>query len=521
MKTTTSIPMTNNNIFGFALKDLFDAVKNKLSRKEWTVLLGVSDAAISQWVSGKTFPEPEKIETILSVCRKHELNMLEQSRLDHFLSILEMPIDELWSKVPSKIKGLKASDYLLDNFEPDIRNSISHLFYDLKYELYQQFSREILAHKEYLTETFVHKLMDDQGGLKVRIRNNRLLAEALREEANRNLLSRYADKIKSFHNFYNELLVTVLHDNDFSAEEMNIDLEIVIEEYKTRRLKKTREHSKEESFHLNTCIKNPLHTFENDSLNHCTGFNQLDIKSSNNESFDLFFKDPHIPNKNLMHVEISKVPEHSMPILSKEQSVYCTFNFTETIYNTEVFTSKTLKKTSESDSSPDYALSFNFEFKDEHCQNWYKLVSKNIAHVLKPNKKSPNNQLNPYLINPDLTDSNYFVELLNIEKNRKVHIVSKSDNGLVFLILGNVEVSPTNHADDYNESKQFLSSLFDYNKDDCGNIRPRTCITAELDDQKDYEIQSRGCDSIALLVHYKDGHSLNLGKNCPGKTNPI
>lgn len=513
--------MTTNNIFGLALKGLLDATKIKLSRKEWTVLLGVSDAAISQWVSGKTFPEAEKIQIILSVYRKYELNTIEKSKLDHFLSILEMPIDELWPKVPSKIKGLKASDYILESFEEDARNSVSHLFYDLKLELYQQLSREIFIHKEYLIDKLLEKTNDEKLGLHVRVRKNKLLAAALCDEANRRVLSIYAEKIKTFHDFYNELLRNVLNDSAFEAEELSCNFHSLLHEYNSDRCKKFSPVLTQGSFKRNTMIKN----HEAVSRSVCwsskdmavpkaeTLFNPFDIRPS---SFEISFKDPLISEKDLLNIAVSKFSHHGTPMVwPKAKSVYCTFKYdreeSASIRKLGVYTGanfvKFLRSFDSQDHAPDYAITFNSE--DEETKDLYESVPRHLKDLFikgSSRKRLSKTALSSYLIEPELTASYYSVEILNIENNSKIPISMQSANGLVFLLLGNIEVSPTNSFKRKTEERYLLTSLFD--QSDNSNVVEELpeCSAMKLEKRWEYEVQSRGCDSIALVVHYNEDH---------------
>lgn len=500
--------MTTKNIFGHALKDLLEASKDMLSRKEWTVLLGVSDAAISQWISGKTFPAPEKIKILISIYRGQELDDQRQKKLDYFLSVIEMPIDLLWTKVPARVQGLKASDYILDEFEQDMKNMMSHLYYDLKQELQKQFSREILIHKEFLSEKLLESPKEEEVGVYARSRKNKLLAGAIQEEVNRNFLHTYHQKIKSYHRFSNALLEYVIQQDHDENKTLDFDLDILLQECKDKIKRDNSKPFSQGSVNLNTSVrvsggmeyKYPLpfghlitggYPFDEDNV-FCK------------ESVSLFFKSPFFPEKNLMHVEINKVAEQRRPRTPNEQSVYCTFDFSESINNPQVFTDDVLLNTFAFEAAPDYSMKFNLD-KGLESTEWYESFPNKLNTILNSNKKQSRlNQLKSYLITPELTNSNYLVEILKIGKNKKIPIENVLPNMTVFLIIGNIVVSPKKNPSVGDSKKQFLSSLFDRSKVARAYVWNEISSFADLNDSMKYEIESRGQDSIALIVHYKE-----------------
>jgi transcriptional regulator with XRE-family HTH domain len=62
--------MNAKSQFAFTLTLLMDGSK-LCERKQWAEILGVSEAAISQWLNDKTLPSPEFVRMILSTVKRN------------------------------------------------------------------------------------------------------------------------------------------------------------------------------------------------------------------------------------------------------------------------------------------------------------------------------------------------------------------------------------------------------------------------------------------------------------------
>lgn len=112
------------------------------NRKYWTDVLDVSNSAITQWLKKETFPEPEKLNTLLAAFRKKSPDSFSDSKLSDFLCQIEMPVEKIFENIPSKVKEKKLSGYMLKSYQHDCEKVISVLNYDLKKECYNQQMRE-------------------------------------------------------------------------------------------------------------------------------------------------------------------------------------------------------------------------------------------------------------------------------------------------------------------------------------------------------------------------------------------
>jgi len=81
-----------NTLFSKALADLLDET-NIFTRKEWANYLLVSEPAISQWVKGKTMPNPEILKSILLYLENFERGSV-QYYVYEFHLMADMPIDK-------------------------------------------------------------------------------------------------------------------------------------------------------------------------------------------------------------------------------------------------------------------------------------------------------------------------------------------------------------------------------------------------------------------------------------------
>jgi hypothetical protein len=256
----------NSNVFGYALEGLLDATKAKISRKEWSILLGVSEAAISQWVNGKTFPEQDKLQSMIKVYQKHHLDAEEQEAFNYFITTLELPMAKVWSKMPSRLEDKSLSDYVVSDLKNDTENSIKILFYDLKTELYNQLNRQIQLHIEHLTNILVKREKNaEEETLHDKILKRDALKLAFQKKDNRKLLSNYTESVKDFHVHCNKMFFDFCHDNNAFLPQENIKRQIKEVD------KKWKEASVCQNNDAKTDFGNVVTTFEN-------GFNLLDLR---------------------------------------------------------------------------------------------------------------------------------------------------------------------------------------------------------------------------------------------------
>ena len=101
--------MKRKSQFATALASLMDE-SDLFSRQEWADILGISDAAISQWLNDKTLPSPEFLRAIVSTVRRNS------NKLPHWILT---EFDKMASKSASEVSpfgariGKSVYEYLL------------------------------------------------------------------------------------------------------------------------------------------------------------------------------------------------------------------------------------------------------------------------------------------------------------------------------------------------------------------------------------------------------------------------
>lgn len=219
MKTRNKM-ISKKNIFGKALGDLFACTKEILSRKMLSAVLGVSESAISQWVNGKIFPDAEKLRAIITIYDKQELDDFQKEKYLEFKAVLEHPLHGLWKKAPDSSKCLYASDYVLQNLQEDVENSISVLYYDLKLELYQQFLHQISI----IQSELVDKLQENRKSeetLKSKVDDLKQLRHSLQSAKNHTKLTKYSRFVQTVYFSMNNYLKTKLNALDDFEESID------------------------------------------------------------------------------------------------------------------------------------------------------------------------------------------------------------------------------------------------------------------------------------------------------------
>ncbi|MBW8683308.1 hypothetical protein [Chitinophaga rhizophila] len=100
------------NLFREMLIKLIDDTK-VLNRTQWSQYLMVSEAAISQWLTGKTFPKSEHLRNILSYLNDFEDAKIQDSLYD-FYEMSNLPVTEsLPEDQQEKLRGVRSiSDYI-------------------------------------------------------------------------------------------------------------------------------------------------------------------------------------------------------------------------------------------------------------------------------------------------------------------------------------------------------------------------------------------------------------------------
>lgn len=85
-------------------------VTEDVSREEWAGALGVSTAAISQWVRGHTVPGPDHLDAIRVLVLQDD--RLPQDLRQHFEEILDRPVEEV-IEAPRRPMGPTLRHYLV------------------------------------------------------------------------------------------------------------------------------------------------------------------------------------------------------------------------------------------------------------------------------------------------------------------------------------------------------------------------------------------------------------------------
>lgn len=102
----------SRSLFAALLRDLIEHT-DIFPRSEWATTLGVTPAAISQWLNDKTVPRPRTLRSLLDVVRRYRGN--DNKYLQSFLAIVDKPahtVSPLGGRLGSSVGGYLASPVL-------------------------------------------------------------------------------------------------------------------------------------------------------------------------------------------------------------------------------------------------------------------------------------------------------------------------------------------------------------------------------------------------------------------------
>src|SRR4051794_6485564 len=92
------------------LSELIDGTKI-FKRREWAIILGVSPAAISQWLSGTTIPRADILRTVVDILDGHD--RLPEGLLERFWSMSKRPVSEVAPESAGRFGTKNIGEYLL------------------------------------------------------------------------------------------------------------------------------------------------------------------------------------------------------------------------------------------------------------------------------------------------------------------------------------------------------------------------------------------------------------------------
>lgn len=286
-----------NNLFGNTLKELITSNKNVLSRKILANILGVTESAISQWVCGKIFPEPDKIRSIIIIYNKISSDELARKNYAKFIKILEFPLLALWQKAPENLQNIYTSDYILIDMQTNLQNSMSFLYFELKEEIYYQFQKQLEQVKEGITNcVFNEKYFESNSKLSKLSLLNKMKLAMLDNKLDYKL-NIYTNKIKEIHTSINLLLKEKL---ETLIAELDCKNEV------TCRNKITSDYCDAITFYN--------HNIEEESKN---SFNNLEIENNSETS--------NLDNKHFLLNKSSKQVENLIEHQIKTSRIYNTF----------------------------------------------------------------------------------------------------------------------------------------------------------------------------------------------------
>ncbi|MFZ1019834.1 MAG: helix-turn-helix transcriptional regulator [Minisyncoccia bacterium] len=125
--------------FVVALKNILDTTG--ISRSEWAKFLGVSQAAISVWVMGRSFPGPEILATIINVTeKKHGANFSKLQALKDCLYKTE-PFIRPGKKQPKHKEGY--GDNIMNATIAQIKDNLQKLSPPVQERILGEFARMV------------------------------------------------------------------------------------------------------------------------------------------------------------------------------------------------------------------------------------------------------------------------------------------------------------------------------------------------------------------------------------------
>ncbi len=521
MKRLENSEMKSENIFGIALEQLMSAVKNKYSRKDWTALLGISEASISQWINGRTFPASDKLEMIITILKGQELSFEEQKEFDRFLTLLEKPAKDLWHKLPADVYDKTLSEYVLQRDRLALENTISHLYYDLKLELYQDISRQVSIHKECLIKNILkEEPSEDDSFHDISIRNKKLL-DAFQEQKNSEYLRLYSCHVSGINSFFNIVLEKILFENfcQFQDKDSIKDCLLdVFEQHYTLLVCPSENYPSHCSGHLNTTSK--IHAQEHSPNSEFTS-ELVKIEPKSKDEVEVTFLLPDRSDKELINISLERIrTEKAEGSWKKAALVY--MNCVDNGDDDDVFHALDLscataeirhrennRKNKKSGRPPDienYALNFDFgplvaisgeENKDE-LQHEIKNELKSIFLRNVKADGASKEVMNKFLLEREYTNHNYSVEILGAVTQSERKLPSLH-NGMLCVLFGELELVNASHRLSGSYESQTLISLVDKLREGTGNEKLGNYVT-RIENSSDYIIKNNGGDYIALLI---------------------
>ncbi len=239
------------NDFSNSLKGLIDEAKI-YARKSWANILGVSEAALSQWTKGQTMPQPQHIESILTVSRNEKLTEYQQKCLNSFVASLENAVENSNSWNDSSRE--KISDYLIKQRLETLNNGINTLFYDLKLEFVNQQLREFQIIREDLE--FVFCDIKEADNITTKAKAYDRVNDIFKDEAYRPRLEAYTEKIRQVHYRYLDELRKCLKSEEILSRESDLVQSKTWEEFLNPIILSHADEDHMVASHLNTGIKN-------------------------------------------------------------------------------------------------------------------------------------------------------------------------------------------------------------------------------------------------------------------------
>jgi hypothetical protein len=474
MKATNNSEMENENIFGKALERLMNAVRNKYSRKDWTSMLGISEAAVSQWIKGKTFPAADKLEMIITVLSSQDFNSQEQQAYDAFMALLESPAASAWPKLRDDLINKKLSDYVLQSDTNALNNNISGMFYDLKLALYQDINRQIDIHTNHLCKLLLNEVSNNEDSFyEISVRHSKLMS-AFTSAVNRKVLHDYTTKVQSVYSFFNILLEKLLSDKaGHSDPEVFRDLILkVFDQEKDQLCSQLAKKSK---------VLDDVPTLDD----------YLEIKKQKNARELSFFmprtatSDVHSHLKKsgrLLHVSL-KNSSRAGKISLKIEGEHL------------------MPRTRGSDPQKNYLLNFDLD-----------LAEKTTTAVINPSvettiesfyqvfseRQSGRRSIKTCFLSSQVTNERYSVEILGAV-NAKTQKISDLNNSIIFVLFGHIELITEHSALRHRSKPLRLGSFIEGMGNTFGN-HEEGCYFACIQDDHDYTIKNNGGDYIALLI---------------------
>jgi transcriptional regulator with XRE-family HTH domain len=150
--------------FASALRKLLDSQKDRLSHAHWADVLGVSPAAVSQWLSDKTVPSPEYLRDILSVVERDD-GQPSRRALEEFQKLAVVPADQV-SSLGYRF-GESIADYLLGPLRKQFMRDLNRLAPETQERLLLKFSEACINEAGVLSVTSSRRKEQSSAGISV------------------------------------------------------------------------------------------------------------------------------------------------------------------------------------------------------------------------------------------------------------------------------------------------------------------------------------------------------------------